>query len=185
MGYQRVNFSDVEEFEPMPEGEYSVEIDKVEVRKNKAGDGEYFNWEMVVLDGDYENRRLWMITSLKPQALFRLKQVLEGLDLLEDEDELEIEYDDDVPIEQKSGPRLLYPEVEGLEATATVSNRMYDGREQNEVKALVAERRVRAKTKKRSTSSRRDEEDEEDEAPRRSSRKPARSEGIQRRRRVR
>lgn len=150
-----VDFSDVDSFEPLPEGQYDVEIDKVEVRENKAGDGLYLNWELIVLDGEYENRRLWMITSLKPQALFRLKQVLEDLGVTDDEDEeVELEYDDDVDPTTQSGPRLLFPEVEGLEAVAVVKNEMYDGREKNRVNELHgATKRANAKASSKSSSS--------------------------------
>jgi hypothetical protein len=183
MAYTTVNFSDVEDFEALPQGEYGVEVDKVEVRMNKAGDGEYLNWELVVLDGDYENRRLWMITSLKPTALFRLKQVFEDLDVLEG-DEMELEYDDDQEITNSSGPRLLYPDVEGMEATAYVKNEMYDGKERNRVEVLTTDAPKKSKSKKssrnggRATSTksrRRDEDDsqydvdyddEEEETPR-------------------
>ena len=146
MAYITVNFADVESFEPLPEGEYGVEIDSVEVRENKNGDALYLNWTLVVVDGDFENRRLWMITSLKDTALFRLKSVFENLDVLDDE-EMEIEYDDDIDPSTKEGPRLLYPEVDGIEATAVVKNEMYEGREQNRVNELYVERK---KTRKRS-----------------------------------
>ncbi len=164
MAYFTVNFSDVESFEPIPEGEYGVEIDKVEVRENKAGDGLYLNWELVVVDGDYENRRLWLITSLKDTALFRLKKVFEDLDVLDNE-EMEIEYDDDIDPSPKEGPILLYPEVEGLEATALVKNEMYDGREQNRVREIYVERRP-----KKSRNRKRTVEREPEPAPSRSRR---------------
>lgn len=153
MPFINVNLSDVDSFEPMPEGEYDIEVDKVEVRMNKAGDGLYLNWELVVLDGDFENRKLWMITSLKQTALFRLKQVFEDMDLIDaDDEEVEIEYDDDVEPTPQGGPRLLYPEAEGLEGIARVKNEMYDGRERNRVEQLTSGKK-RSKAKK-STSSR-------------------------------
>jgi len=184
--YTTVNFSDVEDFEAIPEGEYAVEIDKVEVRRNKADDGDYLNWEFVVLDGDYENRRLWLITSLKPTALFRLKSVFEQLDVL-DSDEMELEYDDDQEVTSSSGPRLLYPDVEGLEATVKVKVDMYDGKERNKVEDLYTGRKKRSKKTTRTAAAEsrtqrrrsraRDEEDdydddddddeEEEESPRR------------------
>jgi Protein of unknown function (DUF669) len=180
MPYHTINFSDVESFEPMPGSEwYGVEIDHVEVRENKDGDALYLNWELVVVDGDYENRRLWYITSLKDTALFRLKQTFETLGVIDpDETELDIEYDDDIEPTTKSGPRLLYPEVEGLEASAFVKNEMYDGREQNKVSELRGEQ---PKPRKRKSSdngrsaarSRRDVEEEE--APRRASRTRSRA----------
>jgi hypothetical protein len=197
MPYTTVNFSDVEDFSALPEGEYAVEIDKVEVRRNKADDGDYLNWEFVVLDGDYENRRLWLITSLKPNALFRLKDVLEQLDVL-DSDEIELEYDDDQEVTSSSGPRLLYPDVEGLEATVSVKNEMYDGRERNRVEEVTTgSRKKKATAKKASSKARRQEDDdsqydvdgdEEEEAPRRSTRQPAtrsRRDGRSDRRRLR
>jgi hypothetical protein len=187
-----VNLADVDSFEPLPEDEYDVEVDKVEVRMNKAGDGLYLNWELAVIDGEYENRKLWMITSLKETALFRLKQVFEDLDIIDpDDEEIEIEYDDDVEPTSSGGPRLLYPEVEGLEGIARVKNEMYDGRERNRVEQLTS---GRSKSRKRKTTrnsakaskgskstgrsrSRRDdddddddeEEEEEEERPRRRS----------------
>lgn len=165
MPYHVINFADVESFEPMPGSEwYGVEIDKVEVRENKDGDALYLNWELVVVDGDYENRRLWMITSLKDTALRRLKTVFEELGVMDDEEELEIEYDDDIEPTTKSGPRLLYPEVEGLEASVFVKNEMYEGTERNKVIELRSEA---PKSKKRKRS-RHDEEDE----PRARSRRP-------------
>jgi hypothetical protein len=178
-----VNFADVDSFEPLPEGTYDIEIDKVEVRRNKADDGDYLNWELVVIDGEYENRRLWMITSLKPTALFRLKQVLEDLGMLEDDDEeMDIEYDDDVDPSTSGGPRVLYPELEGIEGVAQVKNEMWEGRERNRVENLYGpERKTKKKrrvadanaNKSRSRSRREepedddDDEDEEEEQPRR------------------
>lgn len=201
MAFTKIDFSDVESFEPLPEGEYDIEIDKVEVRMNKAGDGMYLNWELLVLDGEFENRRLWMITSLKPTALFRLKQVLEDLDVLED-DEVELEYDDDVDVTSSGGPRLLYPELEGIQAVAVVRNEMYEGKEKNRVEQLLGDEPTPKKTKakakakrtkdsdndtvarsrSRSRAKSRDDEEEEDdddeeeeEAPRRSRRASTRS----------
>lgn len=172
-----INLADVDSFEPLPEGQYDVEIEKAEIRMNKAGDGLYINWEMTVLDGDYENRRLWMITSLKETALFRLKQVFEDLDLIDDgDDEVEIEYDDDVEPTSQGGPLLIYPEVEGIEAVATVQNEMYEGRERNRVNGLTTgkKRKRKSNTTKneakrskasgsRSRRSSREEEDDDDD----------------------
>lgn len=193
-----VNFADVDSFEPLPEGSYDVEVDKVEVRRNKADDGDYLNWELIVIDGEYENRRLWMITSLKPTALFRLKQVFDELGLIdEDDEEMELEWDDDVDVSNSGGPRLLFPEVESMEAVAQVKNEMWEGRERNRVENLFgADRKPKSKKRKsvdsdnnqvakaRSRSRREPDEDEEEERPRRSasSRTKGRSQERARRR---
>jgi hypothetical protein len=190
VAYHTINFSDVDSFEPLPGGEwYGVEVDKVEVRENKNGDALYLNWELVVVDGDYENRRLWMMTSLKDTALFRLKQVFEALDVLEDEYEIEIEYDDDIDPTSKAGPRLLYPDVEGLEASVFVKNEMYDGREQNRVTEMRGEA-PRKKHKrsssndavKRSRARTRDYEDDDYEEERPARRRPSAQRSNSRRR---
>lgn len=204
-----VNLADVESFEPLPEGKYAAEIEKVEVRSNKARDGLYLNWELTVLDGDYENRKLWMITSLKETALFRLKEVFEQLDLLDDDEDMELEYDDDMEPDTTAGPLLLYPEVEGIECTAVVKNEMYDGRERNRVDQLLGDtpRRKKKKTTARKTSRKsepparksrdtgrrtsrydedEDEDDEEEEVrPRRRSSNGSSSQRSSARRRVR
>jgi hypothetical protein len=175
MAFYRVNFGDIESFEPVPAGEYGVEIEKVEVRENKAKDGLYLNWEMTIIDGDFENRKLWLITSLKDTALFRLKSIFEGLQVIDGSEDLELEYDDDIDPGNKEGPLLLDPNLEGMECIAVVQNEMYEGKEQNRVRDLFVERpRKKSKVKSsqpRDTNGRREratrerDDDYEDERP--------------------
>jgi hypothetical protein len=128
-----INFSEVEGgFEPVPEGTYRCEIVTVECRESKSSENDYLNWEFKILDGDgAEGQHLWMITSLSPRALFRLKDVFEALDVLEDE--MNLDFDDDVEITPTAGPRMLEPDVEGLECVVVVKNEMYENRERNRV----------------------------------------------------
>jgi hypothetical protein len=178
MGFYRVNFGDVESFEPVPAGEYGVEIEKVEVRENKAGDSLYLNWEMTIIDGDFENRKLWLITSLKDTALFRLKSIFEGLQIIDGDEDLELEYDDDIDPGTKEGPLLIDPNLEGMECVAIVHNEMYEGKEQNRVRDLFVERKKKRSKVKSTTRSRngrservtRDRDDDYDERPSRRSR---------------
>lgn len=137
MGSMKINFAEVEGgFETLLEGVYPVVIEKIEVRESKSSDHNYLNWELKVTDDDHENARLWMITSLSPKALFRLKDVFEALDVLEDE--LDLEWDEDVEITPTAGPMLLEPDVIGMACQAIVKNEMYDGKERNRVDDLVA-----------------------------------------------
>jgi hypothetical protein len=108
---------------------------------------------MTIIDGDFENRKLWLITSLKDTALFRLKSIFEGLQIIDDEEDLELEYDDDIDPGTKEGPLLLDPNLEGMECVAIVQNEMYEGKEQNRVRDLFVER-PRKKSKSRTTKSR-------------------------------
>src|SRR6476469_5174476 len=136
----RVNFAEVEGgFEPVPEGNYEVVVERVEVRDSKSSDHDYLNWELKILDEEYEDQRLWMITSLSPKAMFRLKDVFLALGVIEgDEEDFNIDWDDDVEIGQKEGPLLTEPEVEGLNAIAVVHNEVYDNRDRNKVDTLLS-----------------------------------------------
>lgn len=137
MGSININFADVEgSFDAMPEGRYPVIIEKVEVRESKSSDNNYFNWELTITEGEFEGRKLWMITSLSPKALFRLKDVYEALGVLEDE--MDLQWDDDVEITPQAGPLVLHPDVVGLPAIAIVGIEPYDGKDRNRVNDLVS-----------------------------------------------
>ncbi len=133
-----INFAEVEGgFEAVPEGTYMCEIEKVECRQSKSSEHDYLNWEFKIIDDeDHEGQHLWMITSLSPRALFRLKDVFEALDVLEDE--MNLDFDDDVDIQPASGPRMLEPDVEGLQCTVVVKNEVYEGKERNRVEDVRA-----------------------------------------------
>lgn len=137
MGSIPINFAEVEGgFDAIPEGRYPIVVEKVEVRESKSSDNHYLNWEMTVTDGEFEGRKLWMITSLSPKALFRLKDVFDALGVLEDD--MDLQYDDDVQITPQSGPILLTPDVNGLPATAIVTIEYdYDPKGRNKVDQVV------------------------------------------------
>lgn len=128
-----INFAEVEGgFEAIPEGTYLCEIEKVECRQSKSSEHDYLNWEFKILDDpDHEGQHLWMITSLSPRALFRLKDVFQALDVLEDE--MNLDFDDDVDITPTAGPRMLEPDVEGLTCYVVVTNEVYENKERNRV----------------------------------------------------
>lgn len=91
----RVDFSEVQEFEPLPSGVYAVRITKVEEKQKPGGEYPYLNWEMTVIDGEFADRKLWECTSFAPKALFKLKGLLECLDGVElDSAELDFEPQD-------------------------------------------------------------------------------------------
>lgn len=46
-------------YEPLPPGEYTVEVIDTDVRQTKAGTGEYISLTMRVVDGEFENRRIY------------------------------------------------------------------------------------------------------------------------------
>lgn len=140
----KINFADVQgSFEPLPEGAYECVVEVVEVRESQSSDNDYLNWELKVLsdmsgDTEHENRKLWMITSLGEKALWKLKDTLVTLEVINEDDELDIEWEEGVDITPKEGPRVITPELEGLPCVAIVRNEVYEGRERNRVNELVA-----------------------------------------------
>jgi hypothetical protein len=126
-----VDFSDVQEFEPLGKGEYPVVVEKVTYKESQTEDKyDYLNWELTVTEAPNEGRKLWFITSLSPRALFRMKDIFENLGL--PSDEVEIDYDED------ADNLVIEPELSGIPAIAVVSMRMYEGRPQDNVDTLIA-----------------------------------------------
>lgn len=164
-----INFSEIEgSFEPLPEGEYECVVERVEVRESQSSEHDYLNWELKVLDEEYEDRRLWQITSLSPRALFRLKDVLVALDVIDPDDELDIEWEEDVDITPKEGPLVTEPDLEGLACVAVVTNEVYEGRERNRVSDLLgADGATIDRATEKEEEPEDEEEDEEEEAPKR------------------
>lgn len=124
----KVDFSGVEtgDFDALPSGTYHVKITDGELREageNAKNPGSQFiNWEFTVQAGEFAERKLWTNSSLLPQALFRLKQMFKATghwteaDL--EEDNFAFDIDDAI----------------GLDLKVVVSQRMYEGEKQNDIK---------------------------------------------------
>ena len=76
-------------FEPVPADTYRVRVDKCDVGKAKGSGKDKIHWEFLIAEGEYEGQRLFLDTSLQPQALFKVKQVLEACGFEWDEDGFE------------------------------------------------------------------------------------------------
>lgn len=82
----RVDFGGVEKeigrrTRHIPEGDYIAKIASVERKKNKAGDAYYLSWKLQVVETPQGSKKqagtpLYYITSLKPEALFNLRNVI-------------------------------------------------------------------------------------------------------------
>lgn len=106
-------------FEVLPEGLYEGKVAKVELRTSKAGDSQYLNFEWDVIDEDGKSRKIWDIASLKPQALWKLKQIMEALGM------------------STSGSIDLDPEeFVGQSATLQIAIDVYEGKERNVIKEI-------------------------------------------------
>ena len=69
----RVDFTDVEDkFQELEPGTYEATVSKIEEKTSQAGNP-YLNWEFTV---EGTNQHAWYITSLTPQSLWNLKNLL-------------------------------------------------------------------------------------------------------------
>ena len=76
MAFINVNLNDVEDQsgDVHPEGRTNLRIVGSDLRDTKAKDGQYINWRLEVMES--ENKRpIWLSNSLKPQALWNLKNL--------------------------------------------------------------------------------------------------------------
>lgn len=79
MAKVKIDFSNVEERVLVPEGDYVCKVVKITLKDNQAGDGKLLVWEFVIGLGDYKGNKLYHNTSLKPQALFNLRNTIMAL----------------------------------------------------------------------------------------------------------
>lgn len=125
-----IDFSEIPEDVLPEEGEHRVEIVSIELRNSKSGPHPYLNWEMTILgDSEAAGSKLWMMTSLAPKALFRLRAVLKAFDI--EFEKASFEVDD-------ASKQLLDPDLVGRIAIAKVYHEEYQGRKQARVSDLIA-----------------------------------------------
>lgn len=73
-----VDMKGVEGGGKVPEGEYVVEVSEV-TSELSSENNPYLSWVFKVVDGKQKGKKIWHNTSLQPQALFNLRNVLEAL----------------------------------------------------------------------------------------------------------
>lgn len=115
-------------FDPLPNGRYHVKITDYEYREAgpeaKNPGSPYINWELTVQAEPYDGRRLWLNTSLLPQALFGIKGLLIATGLYTEEQLNSDEFD------------LDPDEVLGADVKAVVVKTTYQGEPTNNVKRI-------------------------------------------------
>ena len=74
-----IDFSDTETQAQLPEGDYLMEVDEVEVKTSEKSGEDYLSFTFKVAEGSYSGKKVYHNCSLQPQALFNLRGVLEAL----------------------------------------------------------------------------------------------------------
>lgn len=79
-------------YEPMPAGDYVLEIEDIEERVSKAGN-EMLNITFNVAEGEYEGRKIFEFYVLTEKALWKLKDLLVALGI-NTEGQVDVSVDD-------------------------------------------------------------------------------------------
>ena len=111
-----LNMKDVSVGGVIPEGEYIVTVDEVSVEESQQGN-QYLKWVFKVLDGKNKGSKIYHNTSLLPQSLFNLKNLLIALGL---------------PVPDKAF-QLNLDECEGCNCGVTIAHETYDGKKRSRV----------------------------------------------------
>ena len=118
MAHIDVNLDAVEDQsgECHPEGQLLIRIAKAEIRDNKEKTGKYINWQLNPVES--ENKKpVFLMTSLKPEALWNLKQFLKA-----------------AGVQWHSDGSFDTEDAMGQEVWVTIIKEVYEGNEQNKVK---------------------------------------------------
>lgn len=117
-----VDLSNVDSNLLIPEGEYQAIVYDVAHRQNRAQDGFNLNWHFKVVGGEHEGKSLYLTTSLKENALFRLRDVLLALG---------------VPIPEDGKVEFDTEDLLTRRCTLVVGQEEYNGRMRNSVKEVL------------------------------------------------
>lgn len=130
----QIDFSKVEDsFEAIPEGLYECIVEDAQVRESKSSDNPYISFEMKILDEEFEDRRIWIGASLSKKALWGLKGILVALGAIEEDDVLDLEWDEEVDMTPREGPQVTNPEVIGLPCAVQTVNSVYNNKERQDM----------------------------------------------------
>ena len=111
-----LNMKDVSVSGVIPEGDYVVTVDEVSVEESQQGN-QYLKWVFKVLDGKQKGSKIYHNTSLLPQSLFNLKNLLIALG---------------VPVPDKAF-QLNLDECEGCNCGVSITHETYDGKKRPRV----------------------------------------------------
>lgn len=101
----------------VPPGEYVAAVENVKHETSSKSNKPFLGWELKIVEGDSKGAKLFHNTSLQPQALWKLRQMLEALG-----------------VETEEGAMSLnLTEYVGLQLGVEVDNEEYDGKTRTRV----------------------------------------------------
>jgi hypothetical protein len=91
----KVDFSEVESQDfSLPNGPYILAVTSVEKKRSESSGNDYLAWEYKVSEGKHKGKKVWDNTSLQPQALWRLRNLLEAMGMEIEDGEMDIDLDE-------------------------------------------------------------------------------------------
>lgn len=107
-----VDMSEVEARVTLPEGDYRLKV--ADISQEEGANADYLKWKWEVTEGKFKGKNIYDNTSLAPQALWRLANLLTTLGIDVPKGELDLDFD----------------EIIGLEVQGMVEHEDYEGRPQ-------------------------------------------------------
>ncbi len=150
-----VNFKGVEgKLSAITEGEYQAKVLTVTQEEGQAAD--YLKWEFELEGDGVDGRKVYLNTSLAPQALWNLRGLLEALGVEVPDDEMDIDP----------------TELEGMPIGLLIENETYEGKKRPRVADYFpAEEDAKpSKKKKKSKAVEEDDDEDEDDKPKKQTR---------------
>ena len=138
-----LDMTGVESSSLIPEGDYTIQVAKVEKTVAESSGKPTLKWEFQITD-EGKSGKLYYNTSLQPQALFNLKNLLLCLGVPVPNGKLELDLDD--LIDRECG--------------ATVSHEVYDGKKKSRISDIFP---LEEESDEEAEEDEEDEEVEEDE----------------------
>ena len=155
-----VNLSDAESYFRPPEGGYQLEIIGVEM-----GEGNSLAWDFKVKAGKFKGKEFRDYTSLEPNALWRVRQLVEATGADVEDADVDLEYFEGLVGESLSA-RVAYREWEGKEKI-NVTYELPGAGDDDEVPPKRGKRnRDEDEEDSKPARSRRRDDDDEEEKPR-------------------
>jgi len=119
----KVDFTDTDKRVLLPEGDYRFRVAEVTQEVGADSGKDYLKWVLAVIDDDEKlnGQKLYYQTSLQPQSLWVLRDLLEALGVETAQDEFEIDLDD----------------VIDREAVASVFHERWEGKDRSKVSQIT------------------------------------------------
>lgn len=124
------------DFAPLPPGEYTAVVTRTDLKPTKAGNGEYIELTIEIMDGDYSGRKVWerlnvnnpseQTMQIARSQLNQLATALSQLPLKDTDQLLEIPFTLTLDIDRKDNTRnrvMGYSSASSAPRKATKPNR--------------------------------------------------------------